>query len=137
MDFDAELIIKELNFKTSRSSGSGGQHVNKVSSKVILSWDLSASTVFSEDQKTLLANRLSTRLSREEILQLQESADRSQIRNKKRVIQRFIDLIGENLKVDAKRVPTRVPKSVVLKRLDRKRHISQKKAQRRWKRDDF
>ncbi|MFD1165423.1 alternative ribosome rescue aminoacyl-tRNA hydrolase ArfB [Sphingobacterium daejeonense] len=136
MRVNKELLIQELSFKTSRSGGKGGQNVNKVSSKVMLNWDVANSQAFDAEQKDLIAERLSNRISKEGLLQLDSSIDRSQLKNKELVTERFFNLIEDALKVDAKRIPTKTPKSVILDRLDRKKKQSSKKANRQWKFDD-
>lgn len=136
MDFDRNLILGELEFKTARSGGSGGQHVNKVSSKVLLSWDLWNSAALSSKQKALLTERLSSRLTKLDVLQLEVSEDRSQLRNKHIAIQRFLDILEKGLKTNPIRKKTKTPKSVILARMDRKKKMAQKKAQRRWRPDE-
>ncbi|WP_104735360.1 alternative ribosome rescue aminoacyl-tRNA hydrolase ArfB [Hanstruepera ponticola] len=129
--FDEELLISELQFKAVRSSGAGGQHVNKVSSKVVLNFDLNNSQVFSEEQKVLLFKNLATRLTSEGVLILQSDESRSQHKNKEFVIKRFLELIKQGLIVPKKRKPTKTPKSVKLKRLTNKKQQSEKKANRK------
>lgn len=129
--FDEELLISELQFKAVRSSGAGGQHVNKVSSKVVLNFDLNNSQVFSEEQKVLLLKNLATRLTSEGVLILQSDESRSQHKNKELVIKRFLELINQALIIPKKRKPTKTPKSVKLKRLANKKQQSEKKANRK------
>ncbi len=129
--FDETLLISELEFKAVRSSGSGGQHVNKVSSKVVLNFNLADSQVFSEEQKELLLVNLKNRLTASDLLILQCDDSRSQHKNKEIVIKRFLEIINEGLKVAKKRKPTKVPKAVKLKRLSKKRQQSDKKANRK------
>ena len=129
--FDEQALLSELQFKAVRSSGAGGQHVNKVSSKVVLSFDLTNTQVFSEDQKTLLFKNLATRLTSNGLLILQSDESRSQHKNKTLVIKRFLELIKQSLIVPKKRKPTKTPKSVKLKRLAKKRQQSEKKANRK------
>ena len=126
--FDEDLLITELTFKAIRSSGAGGQHVNKVSSKVVLNFDLTNSGVFSEEQKILLFKNLSNRLTTEGILILNSDESRSQHKNKELVIKHFIELIKQGLKVPKKRRPTKVPRAVKLKRLSKKKQQADKKA---------
>ena len=129
--FDEALLISELTFKAIRSSGAGGQHVNKVASKVVLNFNLKQSEVFSEAQKNLLLNNLSNRLTTDGILILQSDENRSQHKNKELVVKRFLDLIKQGLKVPKKRKPTKIPKAVKLKRLSKKKQQADKKANRK------
>ncbi|MEO8933171.1 MAG: alternative ribosome rescue aminoacyl-tRNA hydrolase ArfB [Xanthomarina sp.] len=129
--FNETKLISELNFKALRSSGAGGQHVNKVSSKVVLNFDLSNSLVFSEEQQALLYKNLANRLTVDGILILQSDESRSQHKNKDLVIKRFLELIKLSLKVPKKRRPTKVPRSVKLKRLSKKKQQADKKAFRK------
>lgn len=128
--FYEEAILHELTFKAIRSSGSGGQHVNKVSSKVELTFNLSESLLFDDDQKERLLSKLQHRLSKEGVLILQCGESRSQHKNKEIIIKRFLVLIKDALKVPKKRKPTKVPKSVIKKRLKSKRKQSEKKVNR-------
>ena len=129
--FDEALLISELTFKAIRSSGAGGQHINKVASKVVLNFNLKQSEVFSEAQKNLLLNNLSNRLTTDGILILQSDESRSQHKNKELVVKRFLDLIKQGLKVPKKRKPTKIPKAVKLKRLSKKKQQADKKANRK------
>ncbi|MDF2518468.1 MAG: aminoacyl-tRNA hydrolase [Sphingobacterium sp.] len=129
-------LIGELTFKFSRSGGAGGQHVNKVSSKVTLQWDVERSAVFSAEEKALVAEKLSNRINKEGILQLESDTDRSQVRNKEIAIDRFLHLVKDALVPSKPRKKTKIPYSSVLKRLDRKKQQSQLKASRRRSFDD-
>jgi len=126
-----DLLISEVTFKAVRSSGAGGQHVNKVSSKVMLSFDVLKSEALSEEEKELLLKRLSTKLTKQHILILNSDESRSQHKNKELVTKRFIDLINEGLIVPKERKPTKIPKSVVKKRQEDKRKHSIKKVHRK------
>ena len=84
-----ESLIKELKFKAIRSSGSGGQHVNKVASKVELQFDVQNSSLLNEEEKEILLEKLKNRLSKEGILVLQCGESRSQHKNKTLVIDRL------------------------------------------------
>ncbi|UKM65876.1 aminoacyl-tRNA hydrolase [Flavobacteriaceae bacterium GSB9] len=129
--FNAEHLIKELTFKAVRSSGSGGQHVNKTSTKVELSFDLNTSKELSEAQKNRLQKKLKNRLTNDSVLILQCGESRSQYRNKNLVIVRFLNLIKSNLTTPKPRKPTKAPKSAIRKRLKNKRYQSQKKENRK------
>jgi ribosome-associated protein len=128
---DSEKILNELQYKAVRSSGSGGQNVNKVSSKVVLSFSLPASAALTDEEKTLLQSRLASRLTDSQTLVLQCDEDRSQFRNKHLVTQRFLQLVENALKVEKPRKPTKVPKAVIKKRLDNKRRQGDIKQSRR------
>ena len=117
---DKEKIISELTFKAVRSSGAGGQNVNKVSSKVVLTFDLMASNALSEVEKTLIQTKIATRLTLENILILNCDEDRSQVKNKELAIKRFLDLIKKSLIIPKPRKPTKIPRSVIEKRLKEK-----------------
>jgi ribosome-associated protein len=129
--FDEALLISELSFKAIRSSGAGGQHVNKTSSKVELSYNIDDSKVFDEIQKSRLISKLKPRLTKDNILILQCDESRSQHKNKALIIERFLELIHQALIVPKKRKKTAIPKSVKLKRLSAKKKISEKKTQRK------
>lgn len=128
---DKEVLQSELQFKAVRSSGAGGQNVNKVASKVELSFDLDASLGLTDDEKNLLIKSIPNRLTNEHILLLQCEESRSQHKNKSLVIQRFFDLIETGLIVPKRRIRTKTPRSVVKKRLKGKRKLSEKKSNRK------
>jgi len=126
-----ENLIKELKFKAVRSSGAGGQHVNKVSSKIELFFDVQNSIALSSEEKELLLLKLQNKLSKEAVLQLQCDESRSQHKNKEIVIKRFLELISNSLKVKKKRKKTKPTKSSIQKRLDKKKKTAYKKAFRK------
>lgn len=128
---ETEKLISELQFKAVRSSGAGGQNVNKVSSKVVLSFDLKNSQGLSEEEKDLLENKLASRLTSEQMLILNCDEDRSQLKNKAIVIKRFLDIITAGLVVPKIRKATKIPKSVIKKRIKDKKKISDTKKNRR------
>jgi len=129
--FDEISILHELKFKAIRSSGAGGQHVNKTASKVELTFDLHNSNILTNDQKELLKINLDTRLTKDNVLIMQCGESRSQHKNKSIIIQRFINLIKDNLIEDKVRIPTKIPRAVLKKRLTNKRKNSEKKANRK------
>ena len=128
---DSEKLKSEINLKAIRSSGSGGQNVNKVSTKVELQFDVENSVELSDDEKKLLKENLSTRLTKNNILVLQCDESRSQFKNKQLVIQRFLVLITEALIIPKERVPTKTPKKVKRKRLKAKKQNAEKKVNRK------
>lgn len=105
--------------------------MNKVSSKVILSFDVKNSDSLSEDEKILLENKISSRLTTEGILVLNCDEDRSQLKNKEIVTKRFLQIIKQGLVVPKIRKATKVPKSVIRKRLKDKKSNSEIKQNRR------
>jgi len=128
---NVEKIISELNFKAVRSSGSGGQNVNKVSSKVVLNFDLNNSQALSEEEKLLLQQNIAARLTSENILILNCDEDRSQLKNKEIVTKRFLEIIKKGLYVPKIRKPTKIPKSVIKKRIKDKKNVSDLKQSRK------
>lgn len=129
--FNIKALVKELEFKAIRSSGRGGQHVNKVSSKIELRFNLLNSVALNQEQKELLLKSLENRLSLNAILILHCDVTRSQHTNKTLAIQRFLKLLEDGLKVRRTRKPTKVPRAVKQKRLNSKRKNAEKKADRR------
>jgi len=129
--FNQEALIKEFKFKGIKSSGAGGQHVNKVSSKIELSFNIKMSMVLDEAQKETINYKLSNRITKEGILILQCGESRSQHKNKNIAIIRAVQLFQSALYVEKKRIPTKTPKSVVFKRLKDKRVNKALKASRR------
>jgi len=129
--FDEKTILNELTFKAIRSSGAGGQHVNKTASKVELTFDLESSEALSEEQKELLKTNLDARLTKTFGLIMQCGESRSQHKNKAIIISRFLELITTNLIEDKERIPTKIPRAVVKKRLITKRRNSEKKTNRK------
>lgn len=125
-----ENIIQELKFKAVRSSGAGGQHVNKVSSKVELTFDLQNSNALSEREKIRLLKKLSNKLSKENILLMQCEETRSQHKNKELVIQKFLETLEANLVVPKRRRKTKPTRSAIEKRLKSKKKAALKKVNR-------
>ena len=128
---EKEKIISELQYKAVRSSGAGGQNVNKVSSKVVLSFDLENSQALSEVEKELLKIKLAPRLTTDLTLILNCDEDRSQFRNKEIVTKRFLEIIKKALIIPKERKATKIPKSVIRKRIKDKKNISEVKKNRR------
>ncbi|WP_298307733.1 alternative ribosome rescue aminoacyl-tRNA hydrolase ArfB [Flavobacterium sp.] len=128
---DKEKIISELNFKAVRSSGAGGQNVNKVSSKVVLSFDLVNSQSLSEEEKERSQRKLKSKLTLDGILILNCDEDRSQLKNKEIVTKRFLEMIEKSLVIPKERKATKIPKSVIEKRLKDKSSTSEIKQNRK------
>lgn len=121
----------EITFKTSRSGGSGGQHVNKVSTKVELDFDIPASRILTEEQKSVLLAKLSSKLTTEGVLQIVVQTERSQLRNKKIAVEKFHELVVASFTEQKKRKATKVPKGVKEKRLLVKKRKAEIKKMRR------
>lgn len=128
---DKKQIHKELQFKAMRSSGAGGQHVNKVSSKVELSFNIPDSKGLSEKEKQRILLKLQSRLTNDGVFILQCDEARSQHRNKDLVVKRFFDLLKKALIVPKKRKPTKPTKSSKEKRLKSKKITAEKKMSRK------
>lgn len=128
---NTKQLIKELKFQTARSAGSGGQHVNKTETKVELFFNIETSKVLSEDDKLILKQKLKNRISKDSVLHMSCQAKRSQVWNKKIVIQKFLDTIEKALEPEKERIPTKPTKAMVEKRLKNKRQNSDVKAMRK------
>ena len=124
----------EIEFKASRSGGPGGQNVNKVSSRVTLSFDLARSPSLSEDEKSRVRRKLSTRINKEGVLHVVSQRTRSQELNRTDAVQRFAELLANALHVERPRIKTRMPRVVKERRLDeKKKRTAIKEARSRWR----
>lgn len=128
---DKNFITKEFDFKTARSSGAGGQHVNKVSSKVILSFNIELSKGLTQSEKRLLKKSLATRLTSEGVLTISCEETKSQFQNKDKVIKRFFEIIKKGLIVPKRRVATKPTKASKRRKLDAKKQRGQIKSLRK------
>ncbi|SDL62310.1 alternative ribosome rescue aminoacyl-tRNA hydrolase ArfB [Kriegella aquimaris] len=127
---DKQRIIEELQFKAVRSSGAGGQHVNKVATKIELSFDVANSEALSALEKSRILIKLNNRINKEQLLLLQCAETRSQHKNKALAIQRFLETIEGVLKRPKKRRKTKPSKSSIEKRLKHKKIAALKKRNR-------
>ncbi|MGH1433343.1 MAG: alternative ribosome rescue aminoacyl-tRNA hydrolase ArfB [Lewinella sp.] len=128
---NTQLLLHEVTYKATRSSGPGGQHVNKTSTRVELYWNLEESQAVSDAEKALLRTALESRMNREGQIVLSASRTRSQLKNKREVTDKFIKLLERKVQPPRVRKKTRTPASVKRKRLKNKRFTSEKKANRR------
>ncbi len=128
---EKQIIISELTYKAVRSSGAGGQNVNKVSSKVVLSFDLKASNGLLEEEKEWLLAKLKSKLTVDGVLLLNCDEDRSQLKNKELVTKRFFEILQKALVKPKERKETKVPKAIVEKRLKEKASNAEIKNNRR------
>jgi ribosome-associated protein len=127
----ATAFLPEITFQTSRSSGPGGQNVNKVESRVELRWHLQNSQVLSEEQKQLILEKLAGQLTTEGYLLVTAQDDRSQLRNKEIALARFHQLLQKSLRRPKPRRATRPSAGAVRQRLEGKKRQGEKKANRR------
>ena len=123
----------ELSFKTSRSSGSGGQNVNKVETSVTVIWKVEDSTVFTESEKERILLKLKNKINAEGILQTTVSESRTQLQNKKIAIEKIQELVNKSLIVPKKRIATKPSRAKVEKRLESKKKLSEKKENRKFR----
>ena len=126
-----EIIQSEVTYKAVRSSGAGGQNVNKVSSKVVLSFHLENSNGFSDEEKTLLLAKFAKKLSLEGLLILTSEENRSQLKNKEIVTKKLFEVLEKNLIIPKIRKATKIPKSEIRKRIKDKKNSSEIKKNRR------
>ena len=123
----------ELSYKTSRSSGSGGQNVNKVETSVTVIWKVEDSTVFTESEKERILLKLKNKINAEGILQTTVSESRTQLQNKKNAIEKIQELVNKSLIVPKKRIATKPSRAKVEKRLESKKKLSEKKENRKFR----
>jgi len=128
---NTQILHRALRFRTSRSSGSGGQHINKVNTQVELLFDVNQSTQLTEKQKQLIHKYLSNRIDQAGVLHITSSSTRSQLRNKKKAIAQFDNLVMEALRPRAKRKKIKSPRADAETRLRKKRFHAEKKALRK------
>jgi ribosome-associated protein len=120
-------LLFELKFLVSRSSGPGGQNVNKVNTKVTLKWDAMHSAVLSEGQRELIRRKLSNRLTSEGTLLLSAQDQRSQLKNKEEVLGKLEEILEKAFAIQKKRRPTKPGKAARLRRIKEKKIKSEKK----------
>ena len=129
---DSLLIPRgELEIRASRSSGAGGQHVNKTSSRIEISWNIANSRAITEEQRDRLLAKLASRLSDDGAIRTVASDTRSQLRNREAAERRLADAIAKALVVPKKRKPTRRPRAADEARLTEKKKHSERKRERK------
>lgn len=126
-----EIISTELNYKAIRSSGAGGQNVNKVSSKVVLTFSVLNSNGLSLDEKERINKKLQSKINQEGIITLSADDDRSQLKNKAIVTKRFFELLEKALIVPKTRKATQIPQEVNEKRIKDKKSNAEIKQNRK------
>ena len=125
----------ELTFTASRSGGPGGQNVNKVSSRVTLTFDVKASPSLSDDQRRRISERLKTRINKDGVLRVVSQRTRSQELNREDAVTLFAELLRRALVVEKKRVKTRVPRAAHDRRLEEKKKrtvVKSERSRRDW-----
>lgn len=133
---DIELLFNECRFEATRSSGSGGQNVNKVSTKVILLFNVLESVLLSTQQKEIFLSELHTRISKHGIFRISSGKARTQLANRKLVTEKFIALVSNAFETEEERIATKPTKSSKLRRSESKKLLSGKKADRSLKWDE-
>lgn len=126
-------FTRELSFKTSRSSGAGGQNVNKVETSVTVLWNVLESGFFNDYQKDLIQNKLKNRINAEGLLFLTVSESRTQLANKNKAIEKILDIVDQASIIPKKRLATKPSRNQKQKRLDTKKKLSEKKENRKFK----
>jgi ribosome-associated protein len=122
-----EQLLNEVQFSASRSSGPGGQNVNKVNTKIELRFPVQESAVLDENQKQLILSKLKNRINTLDELLITSGSERTQWRNKEKAIQKFFELIEKALTKPRKRKKTQPTAASRLKRLENKKKLGQKK----------
>ena len=115
---------EELEITTSRSSGAGGQHVNKTDTRITVRWNIKNTIALTDEQKSYLLERLQARITSDGDLIVHNSVSRSQLQNKKNALNNLAAIIRNGLAVQKKRIATKVPKALKEARLKSKSHRS-------------
>lgn len=127
------IPLAELRFQTSRSSGPGGQNVNKLNSRVQMWWDVSRSAALSDEVRERLLTQNAARLTKEGELQLECQQYRTQLANRRRCLEELTGLVRQALVRPKRRKPSRPTRGSRERRLQQKRRVSEKKAARRYR----
>jgi len=118
---NSDSILKECKYKTTKSSGAGGQHVNKTETKVILKFNIKKSKILNEKQKEILFSKLENIIDKTGSINISSQKYRSQLKNKRTVEKKLLNLVEKSLKVNKTRIRVEVSKKMIEKRLKDKR----------------
>ena len=134
---DINKLLDECRFEATRSSGSGGQNVNKVSTKVILLFNVLETLALNEDQKVVFFTALGTRISKAGVFRISSGRERTQLANRKLIIEKFISLVTKAFATEEDRIATMPTAGSKRERIARKKEHSAKKVNRqRWDGND-
>jgi len=131
IDMTVSIPLDELRYRTTRSSGPGGQHVNKTDTQVELLFDVAHSPSLDDSQRQRIVSKLKNLIDQDGVLHLTAQTERSQLRNREIVTARFQEVLAAALRVPKKRRPTRPTAASKTKRLESKKRRGQIKQLRR------
>lgn len=126
-----DALVYELSFNTTRSSGPGGQHVNKTETRVEVYWDMASSTLPTTEQRELIGEKLANHMDKDGVLRASSQQTRSQVRNKELAIAKMLTRIEKALHKEKPRKKRKPNKAAIEERIKQKKQLSQKKQLRK------